>query len=94
MARWVEFGSSMRAIGITYSSTMYALRERSRPLVSIDLYFVKIWLSMPWRHVQPKELGAGVRSWGIYHTFGAMRGGHFSWGETQPRFQWPMRRTK
>lgn len=77
----VEIGSNpFRFFGVTYSSTMYALRERdARAMMTIQLIFLVVWVRLPWRHVAPKEIGAGSQSWG-FCLGTTSRYFRFSWG--------------
>ena len=63
----IEVGSNpFRLLGATYSARMFALSKYDkRPLLTIHLVFLVLWLRLPWAHVSPKSLGATSDCWGF-----------------------------
>lgn len=63
----IEVGSNpFRFLGVTYSATMYALRDHDpRAMLTIHLVFLVLWVKLPWSHVSSKSLGATSDCWGF-----------------------------
>lgn len=61
----IETGiNPMRFFGLNYSKRMYFLRRDPRPLLTVHLLFIVIWIRLPWSHVAKKESAARVCSYG------------------------------
>lgn len=64
----IDFGiNPSRFVGISYNKRMYGLHKLSgdaRPLLTIHLLFVVVWIRLPWSHVSEKKHAVRVVSYG------------------------------
>lgn len=62
----IDVGSNpARYLGTSYSKCMYFFREDGRPMITIHLIFITIWLRIPIRHVTEFGHGSAVESYGF-----------------------------
>ena len=82
----VEFGSNpMRFIGFSYSKCMYPLRDKKKPMVTIHLLFLVVWIKLPYSHISSKGYGGAVESWGfVINPFNLYH--HINYGYKTKRF--------
>jgi hypothetical protein len=62
----MEILSGLGAIGLTYHSCPYWKRRLSKPTVHISLWWVKLIIHLPIKHLTPKGHGSATSSYGIF----------------------------
>ena len=75
----IEFMSSVKAIGLSYSSCPYWKRNDGRPSLSIDLWFIKLFVQLPFRDCTPFGHGTATSHYG-FHWWPKLN--------VKPRFYW------
>ena len=62
----MECLSGVGAIGVTYHSCPYWKRNKGKPSVHISLWFVKVIITLPYKHVTPKGHGTATSDYGVF----------------------------
>ena len=72
--KYLSFGSNpFMFVGLSYSKCNAILAKspsrKGRPLVTLHLLFLVVWLELPFRHVSEDGHGTAMESWGlVFHT--------------------------
>jgi hypothetical protein len=85
---WIEAEWSLdgiRSWGLLYSTNPYWRRER-RARLHIKLYWLAMWVDVPWRHSEPISHGTAARMWGPswWPALGAGPTFHWGWNFYKP----------
>ena len=64
----IEFGYCSNAIGVVYSKAPYwrTTTGDCRPMLTIDIFFLKVWILLPWNHAENKGNGSASKCWGFW----------------------------